>query len=99
MVPEVQPTHEERAAPLVRPIGSLTDPSPQALVPCCRQLPFDELCPDTGAILAGLTASKTHGLAVVPSAYARLTGLERIANRCAPRRVKPLLLVCADSAL
>ena len=23
---------------LVRPIGSLTDPSPQALVPCCRQL-------------------------------------------------------------
>ena len=40
---------------LVRPIGSLPDPSPQALVPCCRQLP-DELCPSTRAILARLSA-------------------------------------------
>ena len=33
----------------------VTDPSPQALAPCCRQLTY-ELCPSTRAILARLSA-------------------------------------------
>ena len=50
------PAHPRAArharGPLVRPIGALTDPSPQALVPCCRQLPLQEFCPCTRVILA-----------------------------------------------
>jgi hypothetical protein len=59
VLPDVQPTLEPPAAPAVvlqRPNGTFTEPSPQALVPRCRQLHLAELCPSTRAILARLRA-------------------------------------------
>ena len=54
------PAHPRAVRPargrLERPIGAFADPSPQALVPFCRQLRIQGLCPSTRAILARLAA-------------------------------------------
>jgi hypothetical protein len=71
--PDVQTTLQQAAHPvgvLERPIDAFVDSSPQALVPIYRQLHLQEFLPRHSAILARLSQSKTHPLAVVPSSRA-----------------------------
>src|ERR1700686_3500374 len=67
------------------------DPSPQAPIPFCRQLPSWGFARALGPSWQGSRSSKTHLLAVVLTTRARLTGRERLAEGSAAGRVKPLL--------
>src|SRR5207253_7992632 len=84
---------------LERPILALTNPSPQALVPFCRQLHLRGFVRACGPSWEGSRPSTTHRLAVVPSSRARHSGLERAARSSAPGHVKPLLPADPHSAL
>ena len=64
------------------PIDAFADASLQALVPFCRQLRMQGLCPSTRSILAGSGHPRRTASAVVPSSHPRLPGLERPAGSC-----------------